>query len=225
MSHDIGDTCRRSSATAGRLEARPCRKPVWSSPPSSSSTSPVAEVAARYGVSQGWVCKLMARYRAEGEAAFEPRSRRPKTSPARDPSRDRRAGPAAAQAAHRGRAGRRRRHHRLAPDPPPPDHRVAGHDPPDPDPRRAGHTRAEEATEVAPTSGSKPRCRTRPGSPTSPTTGSPPDGTRRDIEILTWLDDCSRYALHVTAHRRVTGPIVLATFREAVASTAFRPPP
>jgi transposase InsO family protein len=41
------------------------------------------------------------------------------------------------------------------------------------------------------------------------------DGT--DAEILTWLDDCSRYALSVTAHARVTGPIVLATFRKAVA--------
>src|SRR5262245_19704164 len=34
-----------------------------------------------YGVSQGWVSRLVARYRAEGEAAFEPRSRRPRTSP------------------------------------------------------------------------------------------------------------------------------------------------
>jgi hypothetical protein len=41
-----------------------------------------AEVARAYGVSKGWVSKLIARYRAEGEAAFEPRSRRPKTSPA-----------------------------------------------------------------------------------------------------------------------------------------------
>src|SRR5690242_7820350 len=40
------------------------------------------EVARAYGVSQGWVSRLVARYRAEGEAAFEPRSRRPKTSPA-----------------------------------------------------------------------------------------------------------------------------------------------
>ena len=39
------------------------------------------EVARAYGVSQGWVSKLLARYRAEGEAAFEPRSRRPRTSP------------------------------------------------------------------------------------------------------------------------------------------------
>src|SRR2546423_3010634 len=40
------------------------------------------EVARAYGVSQGWISRLVARYRAEGEAAFEPRSRRPKTSPA-----------------------------------------------------------------------------------------------------------------------------------------------
>src|SRR5512139_694488 len=40
-----------------------------------------AEVARVYAVSKGWVSKLVARYRAEGEAAFEPRSRRPKTSP------------------------------------------------------------------------------------------------------------------------------------------------
>src|SRR5580692_9175220 len=39
------------------------------------------EVARAYGVSQGWVSRLVARYRAEGDAAFEPRSRRPKTSP------------------------------------------------------------------------------------------------------------------------------------------------
>ena len=37
-----------------------------------------------------------------------------------------------------------------------------------------------------------------------------PDGRPgADCEILTWLDDCSRYALSVTAHHRVTGPIVL----------------
>jgi hypothetical protein len=34
-------------------------------------------------------------------------------------------------------------------------------------------------------------------------------------EILSWLDDHSRYALSVTAHVRVTGPLVLAAFRAA----------
>ena len=40
-----------------------------------------AEVAKTYGVSKGWVSKLIARYNTEGEAAFEPRSRRPNASP------------------------------------------------------------------------------------------------------------------------------------------------
>jgi transposase len=39
------------------------------------------EVARAYGVNQSWVSRLGARYRGEGEAAFQPRSRRPKTSP------------------------------------------------------------------------------------------------------------------------------------------------
>jgi hypothetical protein len=41
---------------------------------------PVSEVAKAYGVARSWVCALLARYQAKGEAAFEPRSRRPKTS-------------------------------------------------------------------------------------------------------------------------------------------------
>jgi len=42
---------------------------------------PVSEVARSYGVARSWIYSLLARYQAEGEAAFEPRSRRPKTSP------------------------------------------------------------------------------------------------------------------------------------------------
>src|SRR5690349_1044732 len=41
----------------------------------------VREVAKTYGVSQSWLYELLARYRRDGEAVFEPRSRRPKTSP------------------------------------------------------------------------------------------------------------------------------------------------
>jgi transposase InsO family protein len=37
----------------------------------------------------------------------------------------------------------------------------------------------------------------------------------RDAQVLTWLDDHSRYALSVTAHARVTGPAVLGAFRAA----------
>ena len=38
-----------------------------------------------------------------------------------------------------------------------------------------------------------------------------------DVEVITWLDDHARYALSVTAHPRITGPIVTTTFRETVA--------
>ena len=40
-----------------------------------------AQVARDYRVSEGWVSRLVARYRAEGDSAFEPRSRRPRTRP------------------------------------------------------------------------------------------------------------------------------------------------
>jgi transposase InsO family protein len=35
------------------------------------------------------------------------------------------------------------------------------------------------------------------------------------VEIISWLDDCTRYALHVSAHVRVTTDIVKASFRKA----------
>ncbi|WP_202873440.1 helix-turn-helix domain-containing protein [Kribbella capetownensis] len=82
-----------------------------------------AEVALRYGVHRAWVYQLKARYLAKGAAAFEPRSRRPKTSPRATP-------PATVelvlalreQLAEQG-PGCRCGHDRLAPGaPPPPDH-------------------------------------------------------------------------------------------------------
>ena len=42
---------------------------------------PVSEVARTYGVARSWIYSLLARYQAEGEAAFEPRSRWPRASP------------------------------------------------------------------------------------------------------------------------------------------------
>ena len=46
---------------------------------------PVTEVCATYGVSRSWTYELLARYRTEGDAAFEPRSRRPHNSPSATP--------------------------------------------------------------------------------------------------------------------------------------------
>lgn len=44
---------------------------------------PIAELARAHGVHRSWLYKVLARYRAEGEAGLEARSRRPKTSPKR----------------------------------------------------------------------------------------------------------------------------------------------
>ena len=41
--------------------------------------------------------------------------------------------------------------------------------------------------------------------------------TGADTEIITWLDDHSRYALSVTVHWRITGPIVVDTFNQTCA--------
>jgi len=40
-----------------------------------------AEVAPAYGVHRSWIYKLLARHHAEGEAAFDPQSRRAHTAP------------------------------------------------------------------------------------------------------------------------------------------------
>ena len=37
-----------------------------------------------------------------------------------------------------------------------------------------------------------------------------------DVEIIDWLDDHSRFLLHLTVHRRVSGPIVIESFSECV---------
>ncbi len=47
---------------------------------------PVRDVAAQYGVSESWLYELLARYKAEGETALEPRSRRPHSVPTTTPT-------------------------------------------------------------------------------------------------------------------------------------------
>ena len=53
-----------------------------------------------------------------------------------------------------------------------------------------------------------------------------PDGRPgADVEIISWLDDCTRYALHVTAHARITTPIVRQPpSAKPWPSTGSRPP-
>ena len=171
------------------------------------------EVARAYGVSQGWVSRLVARYRAEGQAAFEPRSRRPGTSPSA-------AGPATVELITRLRkelagqgldagphtiAWHLREHHQVTVSPATVSRYLSrlGLVTPDPAKRpRSSYTRfeAEMPNECW----------------QSDFTHYPLAGGR-DAQVLTWLDDHSRYALSVTAHAPVTGADVLGAFRAACA--------
>ena len=178
-----------------------------------------SEVASRYGVSKGWVSKLMSRYRTDGEAAFEPRSRRPHSSPTAIP-------PATVELIIRLRKELSEQGLDAGPD------TLCWH--------LAQHhgitvSRATVARYLTRAGLVTPEPRKRPRSSyihfqadlpnecwqsdfihyrlTRPD-GSPGAG----VEIITWLDDCTRYALSVTAHHRITAPIVLTTFRAAVAA-------
>jgi transposase InsO family protein len=171
------------------------------------------EVARAYGVSQGWVSRLVARYREEGEGAFEPRSRRPKTSPN-----------AIAPQTAELIAGLRKDLAGQGLDAGP--HTICWHL------EHHHHVRVSAATVsrylaraglVTPEPAKRPKSSYLRFAAQLPNecwqsdfTHYPlADGT--DAEVLTWLDDHSRYALRITAHRRVSGPIVVAEFRAAIA--------
>jgi transposase InsO family protein len=179
---------------------------------------PVRDVAAQYGVSQSWLFELLARYRAEGEAAFEPRPRRPKTVPRTTPTevvdliaelREKLAA-TGLDAGPDTIAWHLTHHHGVVVS-------------------RATIARyLTKAGLVVPEPKKKPKSsyvRFQAAMPNETWQSDfthyrlrRPDGRPgRDCEILTWLDDCSRFALSVTVHHRVTGPIVLRTFRETVA--------
>jgi len=172
-----------------------------------------AEAARAYGLSESRVSRIMARWRAEGDAAFEPGSRRPKTTPTATP-------PATIELIVNLRAN-------LA-------GRGLDHGPA----TIAWHLQHHHGITVS--RATIARILTRQGLVTPAPKKRPrssylrfeadlpnecwqsdfthwrlTDGT--DAEILTFLDDCTRYAISVTAHRRVTTPDVLAAFRAATA--------
>jgi transposase InsO family protein len=172
---------------------------------------PASEVAKSYGVARSWVYALLARYKAEGEAAFEPRSRRPKTSPTAisDDAADliirlrKELSGQGLDAGPQTIAWHLGHHHQL-------------------NASAATVSRyLSRAGLVTPNPAKRPKSsyiRFEAAMPNecwqSDFTHYPlADGT--DTEILTWLDDHSRYALSLTAHHRVTGPAVLLAFRAA----------
>jgi transposase InsO family protein len=171
-------------------------------------------VAREYGVSQGWISRLVARYRLEGEEAFEPRSRRPLTSPTRLPqptielivalrndllSKGLDHGPHTI-------AWHLRHHHGLTVS------------------VNSIHRHLRAAGLVTPTPQRRPKSSYIRFAAEQPNERWQADFTHwwladgTHVEILDWIDDHARYALSVTAHRRVTGHIVLAEFRKTVAA-------
>jgi transposase InsO family protein len=174
---------------------------------------PVSEVARAYGVARSWVYALLARYGAEGEAAFEPRSRRPKTSPN-----------AISEAAAELIVRLRKELSGQGLDAGP--HTIAWH-------LRHHHRITVSAATVSryltraglvvPEPKKRPKSSYIRFQAEQPNECWQADFTHypladsTDTEILTWLDDHSRYALRVSAHRTVTGPVVLAAFRAACA--------
>lgn len=181
-----------------------------------------AETARRYGVSQGWVSKLMARYEVEGEAAFESRSRRPRSSPAAtcadtvdlvialraeliSAGYD-----AGAETIgwhlvhHHGITLHRSTVHRI----------LTRHGLVTPQPAKrpaSSYVRfaADQPNECWQSDFTHYRLTTPDGRPGA------------DTEIITWLDDHSRKALHISAHTRITAPIVTRTFQHTCTQYGF----
>ena len=168
-----------------------------------------SEVARSYGVSQGWISRLMKAYRLEGEIVFEPRSRRPHTSPGATPPATvdlviglRKELAAAGHDAGAETIAWHLQHHHGLRLPRATIHRIL---------TRAGLIEAEPKK--------RPKASYVRFEAAMPNQTWQSDFTHyrlaggRDVEIITWLDDCTRYALHISAHRRVTTAIVTATFR------------
>jgi transposase InsO family protein len=170
-----------------------------------------SQVARDYGVSQSWISRLIARYTLEGDAACEPRSRRPHTSPTRLPQatidliialRTELTGKGLDAGPHTI-AWHLQHHHRL-------EVSVAS---------ISRHLHA--AGLIQPSPHKRPKSSYIRFAAEQPNERWQADFTHwwlkrgNHAEILCWIDDHSRYAISVTAHTRITTPIVVDEFTKA----------
>jgi transposase InsO family protein len=173
-----------------------------------------AEVAAAYGVSKGWVSKLIARYNTEGEDAFEPRSRRPKNTPGALPEATvelilelrEKLTAAGLDAGPDTIAWHLAREHITVSRSTISRH-LARHGLVTPEPKKrpkSSYIRFE----------AKMPNETWQSDFTHYRLTHPDGRPGAEVEIISWLDDCTRYALHISAHRRISTPIVVTSFRE-----------
>ena len=173
-----------------------------------------SEVARAYGVSQPWISRLLARYQAEGEAAFQPRSRRPRQSPNAT-------APAIADLVLTLRKDLSGQGLDAGP------HTICW------------HLQHHHQVKLAPATvwrilsrqglvtldpGKRPKSSYLRFEADLPNETWQTDfthyrlATGRDVEILNFLDDHSRLLLACATFHRVTGPAVVATFTETVAT-------
>jgi transposase InsO family protein len=171
------------------------------------------EVAKAYGVARSWVYELVARHRAEGDAAFEPRSRRPKTSPRALP-------PSTVELIIQLRKDLAGQGLDAGPD------TIVWHLTHRHGLRVSASTVARYLARggfVVPQPKKRPKASYIRFAAELPNECWQADFTHyrladgSDVEILTFLDDHSRCALSVSAHQPVTGPIVVDMFSQAVA--------
>jgi transposase InsO family protein len=178
----------------------------------------VAQVALRYEVHRSWVYRLKARYDDIGEAAFEPLSRRPHTSPAATAATTvelirrlrKELTQAGLDAGPDTIAWHLRHHHQVTVSVSTVSRTLTREGLVEPQPKkrpRSSYIRFEAAmpNECWQSDFTHYRLTEPDGQP----------GT--EVEIISWLDDHSRYALQVSAHHRISTPIVVATFRKAAA--------
>lgn len=168
------------------------------------------QTARRFGVSRKWIYQLLTRYKAGGLAALEPISRRPHSNPRALSSELRQEiailrGELLAQGLDAGAASiawhLRQRHNsapalstiwRIL--------KAQGLITPQPKKRPRSYMQRFEALQPNETWQSDfTHWRLKEGS---------------DVEIINWLDDHSRLLLHATAHRAITGQIVIDSFNK-----------
>jgi len=174
----------------------------------------ISEVVSTFDVARSWVYKLLSRYKAEGQAAFEPRSRRPHTTPRAISTetliaiikvRDELAGQGL-DAGPDTICWHLATHYRITVSP------------------TTVWRYLHKAEMITPEPRKKPKSSYIRFEANLPNETWQTDfthhrlSTGQDTEILSFIDDHSRYALAIVAFRRVSGASVVATFRKAVAA-------
>lgn len=167
------------------------------------------QVAKRYGVSKSWAHKLHQRFLADGDAGLEQKSKAPHTSPQRTPDEVRRRIVDLRQ--ELTKAGFDAGAHTIA------THLAR-------DNIAVSVTTVwrilTAANEITPQPQKRPRSSYQFFTAPQPNSLWQSDFThwsteQLSAEIIGWIDDHSRYLVHLSAHRRVTGKTVTDTFTQA----------